>query len=191
MNLEAVRKKTNKKLADLELARAQCRQEATASRKANEQIESIQEAQQLTQQVAQGIQQRAHDQIAGVVTRSLTAVFDEPYTFQIHFDRKRERTEARLVFEKDGLEVDPMTAAGGGVVDVAAFALRLSCLMLSKPPLRRILILDEPFKYVSERRGYRERVRQLLESLAEEMGIQILMVTHIEALQTGDIVELS
>jgi len=84
-----------------------------------------------------------------------------------------------------------MTAAGGGVVDVAAFALRLSCLMLSKPPLRRILILDEPFKYVSERRGYRERVRQLLESLAEEMGIQILMVTHIEALQTGDIVELS
>ena len=82
-----------------------------------------------------------------------------------------------------------MSASGGGVVDVAAFALRLSCLMLSKPPLRRLLVLDEPFKFVSAE--HRDRIQTLLRTLAEEMRIQILMVTHIEQLVTGDVLELA
>ena len=86
------------------------------------------------------------------------------------------------------MEVDPMTASGGGVVDVASFALRLSCLVLSKPPINRILILDEPFKFLSE--DYRERVRILLETLSKEMKTQIILVTHIEELKTGRMIEL-
>ena len=87
------------------------------------------------------------------------------------------------------MEVDPMDGSGGGVVDVAAFALRVSCLMLSQPPLRRLLVLDEPFKFVSE--GFRGRVRKMLETLADEMKLQIVMVTHIRELETGKIIELS
>ncbi|MES2472602.1 MAG: glycosyltransferase, partial [Pseudomonadota bacterium] len=40
----------------------------------------------------------------------------------------------------------------------------------------RAMILDEPFRFVSE--GYRERVALLLEDLATEIGIQFILVTH-------------
>ena len=75
------------------------------------------------------------------------------------------------------------------MVDVAAFALRLSCLMLSTPKLRRILVLDEPFKFVSAE--FIPRVHSLIEQLSTEMHVQIVMVTHIKGLQTGTIFDLS
>jgi len=86
------------------------------------------------------------------------------------------------------VEVDPLSASGGGVVDVAAFALRLSCLCLSKPKRRHLLVLDEPFKFVSEE--YRHRIRGMMEKLSEEMGVQIIMVTHIKELETGKVIRL-
>jgi DNA repair exonuclease SbcCD ATPase subunit len=146
------------------------------------------EAQQIVQAVAETIQEEAHDRIAGVVTRCLAAVFDEPYEFKINFERARGRTEAKLLFVRDGMEVNPIDASGGGVVDVAAFALRLSCLMLARPACRRVVVLDEPFKFVSADR--RANVRAMLEGLAADLGVQFIMVTHIDALRCGHIVEI-
>jgi hypothetical protein len=151
--------------------------------------ERLQEAQIILQTVTQAIQQQVHEKISGVVSKCLEAVFEEPYTFRIVFEQKRGRTEARLVFLRAGQELDPMTAAGGGVVDVTAFALRLACLVLAKPTLRRLVILDEPFKFVSA--AYRGRVRTMLETLADELKVQFIMVTHIPELQTGTVVDLS
>ena len=92
------------------------------------------------------------------------------------------------MFTKGGVEVDPMTASGGGVVDVAAFALRLSALALQRPPLRRTLILDEPFKFLSEE--YRSRVVDLLDLLSSEMGVQFIMVTHLKEFEVGKVVNI-
>ncbi len=151
-------------------------------------VEDLELAQGLVQAVAQQIQEQMHNRIASVVGRALEAVFDEPYEFRIKFEQKRGHTEASLAFVRDGLEIDPMTASGGGVVDVAAFALRLACLLLHRPPLRRVIILDEPFKFVSAE--YRGRLRLLLERLAEEMKVQIIMVTHIPELTTGKVIQI-
>lgn len=146
-------------------------------------------AQDIVQRVSQAVQQAAHQRIASVVTRCLEAVFDDPYEFRIEFERKRGRTEASLQFVRGDVAVDPLSASGGGVVDVAAFALRLSCLMLTRPPIRKLLVLDEPFRFLSVE--YRERVRQLLETLAREMGVQIIMVTHSDELRCGKVVEIT
>lgn len=183
-----LRRVVNQKLAALDTARKAYGQASSAVEEAAARVEALQEAQRLAQAVAQHVQEQAHKQIAAVVTRSLAAVFDDPYEFKIIFERKRGRTEARLVFVRDGLEVDPMTACGGGVVDVAAFALRLSCLMLSRPPLRRLLVLDEPFKFLSPE--YRGRLRQLIETLSKDMGVQFLLVTHMDELKIGNVVAL-
>jgi len=180
--------KLNKKLAELEVARSSFRSLDNSLNETREQAQAAGEAQELAQHVAQVIQQKAHDQIARVVSRCLSAVFDEPYEFRIHFERKRGRTEARLTFDRDGMEVDPMTASGGGVVDIASFALRLSCLILNKPPLRRAMVMDEPFRFVSEE--FRDRVKALLETLSEEMKTQFVMVTHINELKMGQVIEL-
>jgi DNA repair exonuclease SbcCD ATPase subunit len=149
-------------------------------------LSNREESRKVFQEVSKAVQEAAHARIASVVSKCLETVFDSPYEFHIKFETKRGRTEAQLVFLRDGIEVDPMSASGGGVVDVASFALRLACLSLSRPPLRKLLVLDEPFKFVSK--DYRRQIRQLLETLADEMGFQFFFVTHIPDLQCGRIV---
>lgn len=164
--------------------------EEQESLKASEQhLEDVQEAQKLLQGVAQTIQQEVHKNISEIVSRCLAAVFPQPYEFRIDFERKRGKTEARLVFTRDGNEYDPLRGTGGGVVDVAAFALRLACLVLSKPKPRQLLILDEPFKNVHGE-GNRERCAKLLEVLSKEMGVQLIIVTGLEWLKIGEVIEL-
>jgi ABC-type sulfate/molybdate transport systems ATPase subunit len=85
-----------------------------------------------------------------------------------------------------------MEEVGGGVIDVAAFALRLACVMLSRPKSRKMLILDEPLKNV---RGVenRRRVRGMLLELAERMGFQFVLNVDADAypeFALGKIVEL-
>lgn len=152
-------------------------------------LRKTQDAQEILQHLAQAIQQQAHQKISEVVSLCLSAVFGEDtYQFAVEFERKRGKTEATLKFKRGGLSVDPLSATGGGVVDVAAFALRISCLMLHRPRLSRIVILDEPFKFVSAQ--YRDKVRMMMEELAQDLELQIIQVTHSEELTAGKVVEL-
>jgi DNA repair exonuclease SbcCD ATPase subunit len=188
MELQKWQKRLSKLNDRYKLAQQSMRKERLALAKADDQVVYCEQAQKLVQEVSQHIQQQVHNRIASVVSRCLKAVFDEPYKFKIHFELKRGRTEAKLVFVRKGQEIVPMQGSGGGVLDVAGFALRIACLKLSRPQLRPIVFLDEPFKFVSEE--YRERVRQLIETLSEEMGIQFVMVTHIPELRTGKVVKV-
>lgn len=160
----------------------------TEIREAKRELASVQTAQEIAQAVAAIVQQQAHERIAGIVSKCLAIVFEEPYEFRINFEQKRGKTEARLVFLRDGHELDPMEDSGLGVVDVAAFALRLASLVLTRPVKRRTIIMDEPMKFVS--RDYHSRIRTMLSMLSEELNVQVILVTHIEALQMGKVVEL-
>ena len=150
---------------------------------AEEKMATIRDCQELAQKIAQGIQQRTHALVAEVVSKCLETVFEEPYTFNIEFERKRGKTEARLYFERDDMEIDPMTSSGGGVLDVAAFALRLSAIILTKPHTRKLIVMDEPFRFLSE--SYREKIRKLLQELSIKYDFQFIMVTHIKELVCG------
>ena len=186
-DLGSLRRNLDRSLADYRLASRQVEAEQGALSKAEERITSVAQAQQLVQQVAEQVQQQAHQQVASVVTRCLQAVgFD--YEFRIKFVRKRGKTEAELLFVRDDVEIDPTDAAGGGAIDVASFALRLSCLMLSKPQRRRLLVLDEPFKFTSK--DFRPAVRELLLTLAKEMKIQFILVSHQPELMCGKVIEI-
>lgn len=145
---------------------------------------------QLVISVAEAIQQRINCQISQVVTKCLRAVFGAgAYQFQILTEQKRGKTEVRFAFTREGLEVDPLTAAGGGVVDVAAFGLRLAALLLQRPARRRLLVLDEPFRFVSAE--YQPAVGELLEAVASELDVQIVMCTHVVGLaDLGHVVEI-
>lgn len=174
-----------------QLAAAKATKQTTEIRleRARALVVAVAKAGKVAQAVAESIQHQTYKHIAGVVSRCLRSVFDDAYEFKMNFVRRRGRTEVDLFFERDGESVDPLTASGGGVIDVASFALRLSALALSGPSVRKMLVLDEPFKYVSE--GYRGRIRDLLEQLADEMQMQILMITHVNELRVGKVIELS
>lgn len=146
-------------------------------------------AQAIAQAIAQEVQEQAHKKIADVVSRCLETIYDDPYALMVQFERRRGKTEAVFVFNHHDHPVDPTTAASGGQLEVAAFALRLACLVLSHPPHRRVLFLDEPFRNVEIR--LMERVRAMLLSLAEELGCQIFLITHIRELVCGQVLEIT
>lgn len=177
-------------LSDLKVVESRCNDERQKLTEAEDYLTYAEEAQEAAQEVAEQVQQRAHKQIAGVVSRCLeTVFFDEDYGFYIRFDKKRGRTEAVLIITKNGHEVeDPLNGDSGAVCEMAGFALRLSCLVLAKPKLRRLIVMDEPFKSMSAE--YWQNTRLLLEGLSKDFGVQIIMVTHNPKLQTGKVVEL-
>ena len=188
IDLLPLRREVNRRLGKFQAAKDACRTESTALEAHERDLVFIREGLAAAQTVAASVQAIAHQRIADIVTRSLAAVFEQPYTFKVVFAEKRGRTEASLIFMRDGEEMDPMNASGGGVVSIASFALRLSCMLLSEPPVRRFLICDEPFAHLSVE--YRPRLRQLLDTLAQELGVQILLITHLQELAVGKVIQL-
>lgn len=166
------------------------KEEKTIRVKARCHLQNALTARDFIQQVIQKIQEQAHSQISYIVSTCLHTVFGEDsYDFEIRFNRKRGKTEAQMVFLKDGHEVlSPTEEDSGGVLDVAAFALRLACLVLSQPQLHLVLVLDEPFRFVSVE--YRPAIRTMLEKLAKDFKVQFIIVTHQEEYITGKVVRL-
>lgn len=187
--LEEYKKKISKELHNHQLSKAECVHANQKLEEAKKEYKAATKAQKIIQSVAQTVQQQVHDRIAGIVTRCIEAVFDDPYEFKIIFEQKRGRTEARLVFVRNGEEYNPSDSSGGGVIDVAAFALRLSCLVLTRPPLRRLLVLDEPFKNVNGTEN-QERVGNMMTMITKELDVQIIMVTDDEWLKIGKVIEV-
>ncbi len=189
--LEQYQKRLSALHAEYKHAAKQVREERNALAEARELVACTEEAQRIIQEVAQRVQQKAHDQIASVVSLCLEAVFDNPYRFVIRFVQKRGRTEAVLVFvDKDEHELDPMAGVGGGVKDVAAFALRLSNISLSQPQKRKLVIMDEPFQFLKPYAKYGPRIRPLLEQLKTDLGVQMILVNNIQQYQTGTIIQI-
>ena len=143
MSVITYRRKLDELLVQYGQATAQARREKRGLKEAKERVATILQAQQIVQVVAETVQRSAHAQIASVVTRCLETVFGEEYGFRIDFERKRGRTEAKLIILKEGLVLDdPLNECGGGIIDLAALALRLISIVLSRPAKRRLLALD-------------------------------------------------
>ena len=49
-------------------------------------------------------------------------------------------------------------------------------------------MIDEPFRFVSKE--YRSAVRELVEALARETGIQFLIVTHSSEYEIGKVIRI-
>ena len=110
---------------------------------------------------------------------ALETCFPGEYDFKLNFNIARGKTECELVFlsRRTQREVDPMNASGGGVVDVACFALRTACYVLEQG-IDDVIVLDEPMKFVSE--DLRERVCEVIKTLSWKLGVQFIIVTHIQ-----------
>jgi DNA repair exonuclease SbcCD ATPase subunit len=110
-----------------------------------------------------------------LVSIALAAVFPDPYAFVLRFVKRREKTEADLIFVKDGNEGSPMDVSGGGPLDVASFALRTATWAIK--PTRNVLILDEPGKYIS--RDLQSKFSEMIKYLSVKLELQFLIVSHI------------
>jgi DNA repair exonuclease SbcCD ATPase subunit len=151
-------------------------------------LKDVTEASVILQEVSRVVQETIHSRLTTVVTRCLQAVFDETYEFDVVFENKRGQTEASFRLKRNGRSMDMMSSCGGGVIDVAAFALRLVCLCMMRKKKRMLVVLDEPFRFLSAE--YREKARDLIVVLAAELKVQFIIVTHIPELEIGSIVRI-
>jgi len=96
------------------------------------------------------------------------------------FKRGRVTNELRVRSCINGQIVDlnPMEAEAGGMVNMLSFVLRV-CLLLMNG--KRFLICDEPFSMVSEQ--YIPNVGEFLRTLVDKLGMDIIIVTHKRALE--------
>ena len=144
-------------------------------KQAEQRQEDVLRARTVLQKVAQETQNKLVYHISNIVNMALGSVLPDPYKLVIHFPERRNTVECDLLFEKDGEEMKPETSSGGGALDIAAFALR--CVFWSFEQTRPIIILDEPFRYVSV--DLQSKVGDMLKSISEKLGLQIIMVSHL------------
>ena len=141
-----------------------------------ERQEHIEQARELIRSVAIKTQEQVKYYISDIVTLALEAVFDNPYSFETEFVLRRGKTECDLFFSRNGQQISPLDASGGGVVDICSFALRLSLWSLNKN--RPVLLLDEPFKHLS--RNLHGKALRMLKEVSRKLNVQIIMVSHNE-----------
>ena len=137
---------------------------------------NIELAQVFLQNVAKETQEKICYHIEDIVQLAIDTCFPGEYEFSLGFEIKRGSTEAKIKFLKNGNEIDPMKSAGGGVVDMAAFGLRIAVWSLSTTD--NVIILDEPFRFLSK--DLQPKAGQILKRLSEKLGLQFIMVTHNE-----------
>lgn len=174
-NAAQARERYTRETAQRDLLRTRLTDAQAQAASAGVRHADAQEARALLQTVARQTQAQLEFHISALVTSALAAVFPNPYQFTARFVERRNKTECDLLLVRDGREYDPMTCTGGGVVDVVAFALRAAFWALVKR--RPVIVLDEPFKFVSE--GLHEACSQMIKALSTQLGVQIVMVSHL------------
>ena len=134
------------------------------------------QAREIIREVGLATQRELQFHISDITSLALEAVFPDPYALSVEFVQRRNKTECDLFFVRDEEKVDPLTASGGGAVDVAAFALRIASWSMARPRSRNVIILDEPLRFLST--DLQERASMMIKELSEKLGLQFIIVTH-------------
>lgn len=132
----------------------------------------------------QMLQAEAVGKVEQLVTHGLQVVFPDQkisFRFEVTTKFRAPWLEPRLIH--NGVEGPILDAFGGGPASVAAFILRV--VVISRMNLAPLILLDEPFAWVSQE--YVDRVGVLLKDLCKSLGLTIVMVSHQTAfLQHAD-----
>ena len=136
---------------------------------------NCQKARAIVQVVAEETQKKIEYQISNLVSLALASVFPDPYEFCVRFVQRRNKTEADLIFIKNGNEGDPINVSGGGALDVASFALRAA--IWSIKPSNNVMILDEPFHFLS--RDLQDKCSSMIKMISDKLKLQFIIVSHI------------
>ena len=134
----------------------------------------------ILQTTAKKTQQQLEYSISELVTLSQQAVFKDPYALRLIYEMKRNKTEAQLLFERDGNQIKPLEESGYGPVDIANFTLRASLWSIRKHSLDNVLILDEPFKNINDNtRQLHRNAAKMLSKISKQLNLQLILTSQI------------
>ena len=143
------------------------------------------QSQFIIQTVAQQTQDQLRIPLEDMANLALGAVFDTPYTMNVSFVPRRNRTECDITFSRGGKVIKDLEfGGGGGAVDVAAFGLQMSMFALLRGRVRPLLIFDEPLRWLKGG-DYPERGALMISELARQLKLIVLIVSHIPEQRIG------
>lgn len=145
-------------------------------------IESLEMAKAYIIKIGDKTRKEVKDFIEDTVTFAIQTVYGEEYSFEAQFNYdKRDQFEIQWFINRNGLLLEPRKdTISGGLTDIAAFSLRLVIHALEEPDPAPILIMDEPFKNVSQK--YIPSVSKMIKEISELLNLQIIMCSHTNEL---------
>lgn len=156
---------------------------------AREMYQTTSDAREIALELAKRVQSKSLEHMGALITKAINHIYpNEDYRFALHPYESAGRTLINCTIHKGEHELDPMSSVEGGVLDIISFVLRICAVLLHKPEVSSFVILDEPFRFVSVE--YRQGVREVLQMLHEKLGIQFIMVTHMEEFTCGKVITL-
>jgi len=180
MTVQEVRRKLEQKRGQQAQLEKQLSSTETKIRDTKKQLKRQEKAREIIKAVGLKTQQQLQYHISDITTLALEAVFDNPYRMEVEFVQRRNKTECDLLFERGKERFDPLTASGGGAVDVASFALRIASWSMKRPRSRNTVVLDEPMKFLS--RDLHPRASAMIQEISEKLDIQFIIITHDKGL---------
>lgn len=143
---------------------------------------AYEKARTIIQTVSAATQEKLQFHISDITSLALEGVFPDPYSLKVEFQVRRNKTECDIFFERDSKRIEPLEASGVGAVDIASLALRIASWSMMRPRTRPTIILDEPFKHLSEE--YQEAASEMIKELSRKLGLQFIIVSHKPILTT-------
>ena len=149
-------------------------------------IEVLEESIIVLQKLSERQREMAKIRLEELATEALRYSMGGEYSVIIDLDNIRKRPQASLCICKKAYEdredideedlEDPLSDNGGGIVDVVSTAIELVVMQAQTPIIEGPLILDEPFKMLSEE--YVPMMSDFLKKISKDFNRQIIMVTH-------------
>ena len=143
-------------------------------------VKNLEKAHEIVKVVGGETQQQLHYHISDITSLALEGVFENPYKLVLDFVERRGKIECDLLFERNGETIKPKRASGYGALDISSLALRTACWSMQSPRTRPTIIIDEPFRNLSEK--YHEPASQMVKEISDKLGIQFIISTHTQAL---------
>lgn len=139
------------------------------------------QALQVLQKLSSRQRQVAKLRLEELGTQALQFSLGKNYRMEIEVEEVRKRPQAYLtvINEATGIKTEPLDDNGGGVVDIISIALRMVVLQ-AMGNIDGPIILDEPFKMVSEE--FVPMLSEFLNKISNDFGRQIIMITHNKVL---------
>lgn len=152
----------------------------TLAAQAGEDAGVLEQVTTLLQGLEAAWQHSFQESVANIISHGLSLVFEEPMELLIVSKVRADVTTVDLKIVQNGVETDIMGAKGGTVIALVNVLVRALLVLSARPPLRRILILDEPFGLADDQ--YIPSFGELLRELVDRLGFQIIIVSHEAAL---------
>ncbi len=145
---------------------------------AEERYTTYEEARVALEEMEKAWRRQFEEKLSALVSHGLTAVFGEETRVTIETETKRSATHMTLKLTQGGVELgDIINSTGGSIVSILSVLLRVMLTVSVRPPLRRLIVLDEPLHGAVDP-SHIPTFGTLLRELADRLGIQFIVVAH-------------